>query len=132
MLDLMKEPGQEELLNTVSRRDLAVMEDSAFVHTILTDEGRVLACGGIVPYWKDRAEAWVVVSAFCKKEFLALHRLCLEFLEGLKVRRVEASVVIGEERSHRWVQLLGFELEATRLRGYLPDGKDVSLYARVK
>ena len=35
------------------------------------------------------------------------------------------------EQGHRWAKMLGFTMEAERMRAYRPDGGDVALYARV-
>jgi RimJ/RimL family protein N-acetyltransferase len=55
----------------------------------------------------------------------------VEFLDNAPYRRIEATVDVGFKQGHRWIKMLGFELEGY-MRAYRPDGADMLLYARVK
>jgi len=99
-------------------------------YTVLSD-GRPIACGGLVEYWNGRAEAWAVLDAVCKKDFIAVHNAARRFLDSVGIRRIEAVVHVGFDAGHRWLRTLGFVMEAPLLESYDPDGRDYSLYARV-
>lgn len=99
--------------------------------TFLGKDGRVLMVFGAVEIWKGRAEVWAVLEQNCRDEFLAMHRAALKWLDGLPHERLEMTVEAGFADGHRWARLLGFELEAVRMKQYRA-GRDYSLYARVK
>jgi len=40
-------------------------------------------------------------------------------------------VDVGFKEGHRWIKMLGFELEGY-MKAYRPDGADMLLYARIK
>lgn len=100
----------------------------------IEQDGRVIAYGGVQSYWHNRGEAWINIAMNQHVNFLGIHRIAKDFLEEKlrEINRIEAAVVIGFESGHRWVKLLGFEMEAPRLRKYLPNGSDCALYARVR
>jgi hypothetical protein len=120
------------LLAHVKPEHTAVMENSAYSFTGISEHGRVVVCAGVVELYQGRGEAWAILDANCKREFLSIHNAVKRFLEVSPVRRVEA--VVDEEFApgHRWVQMLGFELEAPRMRAYRPGGENCALYARVR
>src|SRR6266850_6360934 len=70
---------------------------------------RIVACGGVIPYWEGRGEAWASIDREVKEAFIGIHRAALKMLEECTVRRIEASVDRGFKEGHRWVGLLGFE-----------------------
>lgn len=106
------------------------LAQQAHSYTVLRD-GKVIACMGVVGHWPGRGEAWAMLDAAMPHDFLAIHHLARRFLRVGVFRRVEAVVETGFEAGHRWARALGFELEAPRMAGYGPDGRDYSLYARV-
>lgn len=108
------------------------LEDRAFSFALITETGRVVFCGGLAVYWQNRAEAWGLFDGKCKEYFFAIHSAVKSFLDSVPFRRIEASVAIGFEKGHRWIELLGFELEAPVMRAYTPDGSNMALYARVR
>jgi hypothetical protein len=94
-------------------------------------EGVPVACGGLYEIWPNRALAWTYLGADCGREFMALHRVVRRHLDFAPWRRVEAYVEAGYTNGHRWVRALGFQLEGV-LRGFMADGRDMALYARVR
>jgi RimJ/RimL family protein N-acetyltransferase len=95
-------------------------------------QGKVVACAGVIQQWPGRGIAWAIVDELCKREFLALHNVVKRFLDVCPIRRIEATVDVGFEQGHRWVKLLGFQLEAPMMKHYGPDGSHAALYARVR
>lgn len=124
-------PGNEYLL-PFQVQDLRYLERSPYARTIFADDGTVLVCGGVTPYWEGRGEAWALVNRGRRKDFLGMHRMAKKFIRDCPIRRVEASVECDSVNGHRWCKALGFTLEAKRLKAFLPGGKDGALYARVK
>ena len=94
--------------------------------------GRVLAVGGFVEQWPQRAEMWSYIDSDCGKHFVGLHRAALGLLDACEYRRIEATVRADFDEGHRWLKMLGFQLEAPLMRAHLPTGEDSALYARVK
>jgi len=94
------------------------------------DNGRILACGGVIEHYPGRGEAWAVLDATKPKDFLKVHNAAKRFFDMGLFARTEAVVEIGFEAGHRWLVLLGFKLEAPCMKHYGPDGRDYSLYAR--
>jgi hypothetical protein len=127
--ELVAQPAQTALKGTVSPEQAAAVE-GPLSFTALAD-GRPVCCAGIVEYWPGRGEAWAFLAADCRKELRAITNAMRRFLEVCPVRRVEAAVDVDFEPGHRWCRLLGFKLEASLLKAYLPEGGDVSLYAKV-
>lgn len=98
--------------------------------TALADD-RPVCCAGVVEYWPGRGEAWAFLADDCGREMRAVTAAVRRFLDVCPIRRVEAAVDVDFEPGHRWCRLLGFALEAPRMRAYLPNGGDCALYARV-
>lgn len=114
----------------VTKERLAAMAKSPSF-TVTNELGRILACIGVMEHWAGRAEAWAIFHPDCRQYFLAIHHAVRRFLKITPLKRIEAVVTVGFEEGHRWAQSLGFEMEARCLKAYLPDGNDVSLYARI-
>jgi hypothetical protein len=95
-------------------------------------DGKVICCGGFIEMWTGRAMTWALLSFHASKYFLQLHRYVKMRIDTAGYRRIEATVDREFPDGHRWVHMLGFKLEAERLRNYRPDGADCSLYAKVK
>jgi hypothetical protein len=92
-------------------------------------DGKPLACGGVVEHYQGRFEASDEMSP---RTFRGVHGAVKRFLDALPARRVEAYVEHSFRNGHRWMRALGFEMEAPRLRKYWPDGRDATLYVRVR
>ncbi len=93
--------------------------------------GVPIGIAGVLPQWPHRAIAWSFLSETGPKNFLKVHRAIKRFLDGYYVHRLEITVDTDFDAGHRWAEMLGFEMEAYRMRAYAPDGHDCSLYARV-
>ncbi len=95
------------------------------------DGDRVLACAGLLRMWENRDQAWALMSADCGLHFVGIYRGIRRFLDMQEARRIEATVDSEFAAGHRLMAMLGFKREG-RMRAYLPDGRDVDLYARVR
>lgn len=111
---------------------IKTLENNQYSYSVIAASGRVLFCGGLSLYWQNRGEVWAVFDPKCRKEFLAIHRATVRFLDSLPVRRIEASAKVGFEAGERWLKTLGFKMEAPIMKAYTPSGEDCALYALVK
>lgn len=94
-------------------------------------DGKPVGAAGIVEQWGGRSTAWAFLSDVGPATFLAIHRAVKTYLDFCHIRRVEMTVACDFPEGHRWAKMLGFTLEAERMRSYDPNGADHSLYARV-
>ncbi|MFM0501873.1 hypothetical protein [Paraburkholderia caffeinilytica] len=93
---------------------------------------RVLACGGLLPWWNGSASAWIAVAAdIGASRMLELHHIVRRLLDSRPERRISADVLTIAQNGHRWARALGFVNEG-RMRSYTPEGLDAELYARVR
>lgn len=107
------------------------LEKDRYAYTGIEGD-RILFCAGVVEYWPGRGEAWAILDQALKTDFLKVHNAVKRFLDICPLKRIEATVDFEFEAGHRWVELLGFRLEAERMQSYRMDGGDASLYARVR
>lgn len=100
-------------------------------NTVFRD-GRPICCGGVIEQRPDYGILWSFVgSDVTVYDFRKLHRLVSLFIADLPYRRLEMHVDTNFRNGHRWAKALGFTCEAYRMRGFLLNGGDASLYARV-
>lgn len=95
----------------------------------ITDSGDVVMCAGYGELWAGRHVAWAVLSQSACKHMLRLTRIVKAML-GTPTGRVEAIVEYDFEQGHRWVRMLGFDVEIPKAVKYLPGGVDASVYVR--
>jgi RimJ/RimL family protein N-acetyltransferase len=112
------------------RADFTELAQRGFAWTAEHD-GVVLAVAGLEPQWENRAIAFALISDSAGAHFPAIHGAVAEFLENAPFRRIEATVDVGFKQGHRWIKMLGFELEGY-MKAYRPDGADMLLYARIR
>lgn len=93
--------------------------------------GAVLGCAGVVRMWAGRDQAWALLGGECGRHFVGIVRGMARFLDAHPTHRVEAVVAHDFAQAHRMIQMLGFEHEGL-MRGYMADGRDADLYARIK
>lgn len=126
---LLLQPAQEFVRPYLSRPEYgkALVMPTSFT---ALDGDRVLCCAGIIPIWEGRAEAWALMAADLRREFIYIHHAAKRFLNSCGFRRVEAAVDSQFCAAVEWIEMLGFKYEGP-LRGYTPDGRDCIRYARV-
>ena len=101
-------------------------------NTVFKD-GRPICCGGVIEQRPDYGILWSFVgSDVTPHDFLTLHRLVKLFICDLPFDRLEMHVDVNFRNGHRWAKTLGFQCEAPRMRRFLLNGTDASLYARIK
>jgi RimJ/RimL family protein N-acetyltransferase len=128
---LHMQPAQEYLGHIVNVGvDFTELANHGFAWTAEHD-GQVIAIAGVLPQWENRATAWALIAKSAGEHFKAIHDAVVEFLDRAPFRRIDATVDVGFTQGHRWIKMLGFELEGY-MRAYRPDGADMLLYARVR
>lgn len=95
------------------------------------DGNAVIACAGLMKQWDERAIAWAIMAAETGRHMLAITRAVKRGMALHPFRRIEAAVRADFEAGHRWMEMLGFSVEAPRMEAYTPDGADAVLYAKV-
>lgn len=109
---------------------LAALAAQQHSYTVL-DGNIPLACGGLIQHWQGRYEAWALMDLVDKKKFILVHRKVKDFFDSHPLPRVEAVVEKGFDAGHRWVKMLGFNLEIDTMINYGIGGTPFSLYSRV-
>ena len=105
--------------------------EGEFSYTVLLD-GSPIAVGGVAKLWENRGFVWSMVDRRAGPHFMTITRVAKKALELAPYRRIEADTPCGFPQGHRWLRMLGFHVEAERMRAYMPDGADHTLYAKVK
>jgi hypothetical protein len=98
----------------------------------LLDGDEVLLVGGIIQAWEGRGIAWCFLAHNIGPRFTAVHRHVKRYFELQDFARLEAQVQMYFTQAHRWMKMLGFELECPRARAFFPDGSDAAFYVKVK
>lgn len=100
----------------------------------LIDGKDAVCCAGIFTVWPQRAHAWMLaVSGWGDRVDLKWGlKFTRNLLSTYPAKRIEATVLADWAPGHVLVRHLGFKLEAERLRCYDPEGRDFSLYARIR
>jgi hypothetical protein len=124
------QPAQAYVRSHVTPEQIKALEkQNAFT---VMDGDKPLVCFGWVPLYATRASLWAFISASAGPHFVGITRIAKRLVEGLAFKRLEMEVDCEFEQGHRWAKMLGFTLEAERLRGFRMDGGDSAIYARVR
>jgi hypothetical protein len=127
---LTLQPSQQYLRPLVMREEL-FSEYEKDGYSALVD-GRVVACGGFLTMWKNRAQVWAILAADIGPD--AMKEVHFAVKRGLAIRtesRIEGVCDTNFINGHRWLRALGFTREGT-MKKYTAEGRDCDLYARVK
>lgn len=93
--------------------------------------GHIIGCAGLILCHHRRAIAWALLSKAAARHRWSIHRAVKAFLDEQSRGRIEAHVDCDFLAARRWVEVLGFSLEIERMRGFLPDGRDASMWVRL-
>lgn len=118
----------EDRISESKKHDI---ENMKYSFSIL-HKGAVLCCGGILEFWPGRGEAWIIFSEEARKHMVGVVRLARKVLDDTPFKRIEATVDIGLECAEKWINLMGFKLEAPLMKSYGRLGEDCMLFSRVK
>lgn len=90
----------------------------------------VVACGGTIEVWPGRNLAWCLLTRPALGGIRQITNAAAEVV-ATPLGRVEATVRADYPRGHRWMEILGFELETPLLKQYGPHGEDHVGYVRI-
>lgn len=107
------------------------LEGVEYCYTGVFDD-KILFCTGLVPLGPHKAEAWTLFRPNSKKDFSKTFYAVRRLLMVAPFDRIEARIRCDNAPAHRWIKLLGFQLEAERMRKSSIFGHDESLYSRVR
>lgn len=119
--------------------DKAYFIDPAFHHIIQNHFSisawagmECIAAAGVVSIYKDRGVAWAFLGAKAGPYMPRLTAKVRSVLNAQPMKRIEMLVDYDFEAGHRWAKVLGFKVEAERMRfsGYY--GNDETMYVRIK
>ncbi len=100
----------------------------------LIDGDEVLACGGVLKFWRGVGEAWLMVSPRGRTQVISLYRYMESFLAlcGTKwgFHRVQASVYEKHDIAHRCAFRLGFIPEGMMI-AHGPNKENFVRYVRL-
>lgn len=124
------QPSQAHVRDYVTENEVRQLESqNSFT---VAHNNVVLACFGWVVVYPTRALLWALISANSGPHFVGITRIGKKVVGGLEFKRLEMEVDCEFKQGHRWAKMLGFTLEAERLRGFRPDGGDSAIYARLR
>jgi hypothetical protein len=127
---LEPQEAQKHMRDYADKEGVKTIEQSN-AYTIL-DGDRVIACYGWIDIYPTRALCWAYLSKHVGPHLTGVTKILHRILKVLPHKRLEMEVNCEFEQGHRWAKLLGFTMEAERLRGYRIDGGDSAIYARVR
>lgn len=139
ILRALRETDVEEIVLQMNQRHMRELIDAEYKRTAakspisftLVDADHVLGCGGIVKYWDGVGEAWTLLSDYAGQNMLTITRIVKQVLNDAPFHRVQMTTDEGFTEAERWARMLGFEYEGL-MRGYLKDGRNAKLWARVR
>lgn len=94
-------------------------------------DGVLVAAGGAVEIWPQRAEVWMLLAEASGRDFIGVHRVVRRFIDAMPYARLETTCEIGWPQAKRWLEMLGFAHECLA-RKYMPGGRDVDIYVRIR
>ncbi len=87
---------------------------------------------GIHHFWGQRGMAWSHYSPRSGKHMLAITRICKDMFDSYPLKRIESYVDVGYEKGHRYIKMMGFEMEVECAKASGAYGQDVTVYVRIK
>ena len=93
---------------------------------------KCLMAAGIVGLYKHRAVAWALVGADAGPYLRQLTNKVRDALDISPYQRIEMLVDYQFDAGHRWAKMLGFEVEAEKMRMSGFYGNDETMYVRIK
>lgn len=97
----------------LSTPGLEALEADPLARTIEID-GQPVCSGGFTDLGNGIALAWAVLTEIDRSTVLAVHRAYHERLAIAPFGMIGTHVAFDFDRAHRWVRLLGFEMDAER------------------
>lgn len=121
-------PHERSVLDMVGH--VATLENSIAITGIA--DGRVVCCGGIIPFGNGNAEIWLIPSIYVKDYKVLFCKELGKWLFGLRtdlsLNRMQTSCI--DDATHtNWMEYLGFTKEGTMRRYF--NGVDYNMWGKV-
>jgi len=117
----------------VNHKKMALIFEQHPSATVLLD-GEIIFCGGIVSFWPNTGEAWLVTIPGIRQHKTILYDIVNNFIsmtsQALGLKRLQALVQEDFEAAQRFVKNLGFNMECS-MKNYFGD-KTYILYAIIR
>lgn len=94
--------------------------------------GKTVCIAGLFKVWEGRSILWSLISKEAGPDMWYIIQCAKRLMDNFGEKRIEATVDCNFKNGHRFIKILGFKCEAERMIGFEPDGRDCSLYAKVK
>ena len=129
-LDVMEIRDHErQILSDESHR---AMLSSCPISCTGIEGGRIICCGGVIPFLSGNAVIWLVPSVYItqyQKTFQKeLQKWLFQVREDLALQRMETECV-ADELHDRWMTYLGFTKEGTKKKYF--NGVDYNVWGRI-
>lgn len=103
----------------------------------LVEDGYLYGCGGLIPSWPGRAEAWLAVTKLAQPRHIVRGvRMARAWLEQKQrepdFARVEFFIGASQPWRENFARALDLDETPIALKAWGPDGADYFLYARVR
>jgi len=110
---------------------MKALEEASIAVTGVAD-GRIVLCGGVMPYLAGTADVWLLPSIYLPNHAKTVIPKLKEWLynvrEDLALTRLETSC-LDDALHTRWMKWLGFEQEGIRRKFYM--GKDYVMWSKI-
>jgi hypothetical protein len=95
-------------------------------------DGRIVCCGGVIPYQNGNADIWLIPSVYVSTVKMTFTKELKKWLFGVRddlcLNRMQ-SYCLDDELHNRWMRFLGFEREGLARKYH--QGKDYALFGRI-
>lgn len=124
----------EQLMGLVDSINIAHTFAKHPSSTLRSDDGTIIACGGVVILWRGVGEAWGLTTTLVERYKLLYYKTTKTMIESVaqsfNLHRVQATIPYAHEQAARFITRMGFEREGF-LRKFGPDGHDFIMFGRV-
>lgn len=132
LLAMKFQDNQHHLAAYITEESAKTIEMAPGNAYTICDDDEILAIAGVMDIGEGRGYAWSYLARDVGTRMVQVTRVVRRYLKIAPFRRIEMAVDCGFAEAHRWAKMLGFTLEAERMRSYAVDGRDCALYAMVK
>jgi hypothetical protein len=132
LMTIKFQPSQKHLENYVTEEVAKSIETAPGQAYTVYDDDEILVVAGVIDVGEGRGYAWSYIAEAVGNRMVQVTRAVKRYLRIAPFRRIEMSVDCDFLEAHRWARMLGFSMEAERMRSYAADGRDCALYAMVK
>lgn len=134
-LELIDPLGDADIKNRVRPTLVqSITSDNAIAFTIFHKEKIISICG-IYLLWPGVGEAFTVMCKDIKKYGLSLYKAYKitlpTVIKALKLKRLQAVIIVGFDEGVRFIEKLGFKREGI-MKKWSPTEQDVYIYALVE